>query len=286
MIRKIFKKALHLILPLFPKKIGRSILYRIFLGKKLNLSNPVDFNEKINWLIVNEYDEKYGQLADKYKVREFIIKKGLEKHLPKLYGVYDNIDSINYNSLPNSFVIKPNNGCGNVFICKNKNEFDFEKCKKSLKKALKSDFSKKLLEYHYSYIDSKIICEEYLDDGIHFQPNDYKFYCFDGKVECILVCSEREKKLRLDYYDKNWNYLNYSLEKYRNPKKIPKPSLLTEMISLAEIISENFKFVRVDLYEINNKVYFGELTFTPAAGLIYYNTEESLKYLGSLIKID
>lgn len=282
----LLKKIKKNILVLLPKSLGRKIIYRRRLHKKLNLSNPVDFNEKINWLMVHTYNEKYGELADKYLVREYVSKKGLSKYLPKLYGIYDNADNIDLNSLPSKFVLKPNNGCGNIFICKDKKTFDFEMCKRKLNEAIKKDFSKELLEYHYSYIKGKIICEEFLDDGIHSQPVDYKFYCYNGKVECILLCSEREKHLRLDYYDRNWNYLDYAIEKYRSKVDHQKPKKLNEMIKVAEKLSSEFKFVRVDLYEINNNIYFGELTFTPAGGLVYYNTEEALNYLGNLISLD
>ena len=140
-------------------------------------------------------------------------------------------------------------------------------------------------EYHYKYIKPCIICEEYLKDKNYYMPIDYKIYCFNGKADCILVCTEREKNLRLDYYDLNWNYLNYSKKEYRNNTKLEKPKNLQEMIKIAEKLAGDNIFVRVDLYNINGKIYFGELTFTPCAGTVYYNTQEALNYFGEKLKV-
>ena len=268
-----------------PKGFLHKRLYYKVLHKKLNLRNPKDFNEKIQYLMLNEYGKKEAELSDKYLVRNYVKDRGLEKNLIKLYKKYDDVEQINLEELPDKFVIKANNGCGNVFICRGKKEFNLEECKKRLKRALKINFAKENFEYHYKYIKPCIVCEEYLDDKVNVAPVDYKFVCFDGKPNCILVCSDRANKLKLDYYDLNWNYLEYSKKEYRNEEQMERPSNLEEMIKVAEILSKGHKFVRVDLYDVNNKVYFGEMTFTPAAGTIYYNTQESLDYFGSLLKL-
>lgn len=280
-MKKIFKKLMLIM----PKGLAHKILYRKVMHKKLNLKNPKDLNEKIHWLMVNEYDEKYGELADKYKVRDYISKKGFENILPKLYGVYNNSNEIDFEKFPDKFVIKPNNGCGNIFICLDKKNFDFETCKLKLNSAVKKSFSSALLEYHYKYIEPKIICEEYLDDGNGKNPNDYKFFCFNGKVECCLVCSDRSNGNYRDYFDKEWNYLDYTVKERHNPKCIKKPSNYEEMIKIAEELSKEFKFVRVDLYSIKGKTYFSELTFSPAAGMNKNLKQDALDYLGSLIKL-
>lgn len=285
-MKRIIKKIYYIVLHYFPKSIAHKILYYRVLGKRLNLRNPKDFNEKIQWLMVYKYGEKEGKLADKFLVRNYVKNKGLSNLLCEIYGVYNNFNEIDFNCLPDEFVLKTNHGSGDVFICNDKKKFDFDKCSKVLQENLSKDYSKQSLEYHYHYIEPKIICEQYLKDSYRKNPLDYKFYCFNGKVECILLCSEREKELKLDYYDLNWNYLNYSKEEYRSNIKHEKPNNLIEMIEVAQKLSENFKFVRVDLYNINNKIYFGELTFTPAAGLVNYNTKEALDYFGSLINLE
>lgn len=279
------RRAIVRFLYYLPKKIAHKILYYMVFREKLNIKDPQNFNEKIQWLILHEYNEKFADLADKYKVRNYITKRNYENLLPKLYGVYESAYDIDIDKLPNKFVLKPNNGCGHVFVCTNKSEFNFNECFTSLNKALKENFAKSNLEYHYKFIEPKIICEEYLEDKNNILPQDYKFYCYNGHVECILVCSNREKELKLDYYDKKWNYLNYSKTEYRSNKKISKPKNLNEMIKIASDLSQGFKFVRVDLYNINGKIYFGELTFTPASGLVKYNTDEALQHLGKLIEL-
>lgn len=285
LFKRVFRKVLVAILWFFPKRSAHKILYFFQMKRVLNLKKPSDFNEKIQWLIVNEHGIRESKLADKYQVRKYIKEKKLGNILPKLYGVYNDANEISFNKLPDSFVLKTNHGCGNIFICKNKNDFDFDHAKKILNKSLKKNYAKNSLEYHYQNIDPIIICEEFLDDGIHSQPEDYKFYCFNGHVDCIMLCSNRDKHLKLDYFDRNWNYLNYSIKKYQSHKNHPKPKKLAEMIKIAEIISKGLKFVRVDLYEIGNKIYFGEMTFTPASGLIYYNTSDALKHFGELLDL-
>ncbi len=287
-MKKIFKKIIKRVLWILPPKIAHKILYRHRMHKKLDLKNPKDFNEKIQWLILNDYKTKkiYSNLADKVLVREYIKEKNYENILPKIYGIYDDFSDIDFSLLPKRFVLKPNNGCGNVFIYDEKvTKEEFELYVKKLRNNLKKNFALNNLEYHYKNIKPKIIVEEYLDDSENKVPLDYKIYCYNGKAECILVCSEREKLLRLDYYDLTWQYLPFSKEEYRADKRINCPFNLAEMIKIAENLSKGFPFVRIDLYNIQGKIYFGEMTFTPAAGLVNYNTKEALLYLGSLINI-
>lgn len=284
-MRSIKRKLRNAFYSLLTKKAAHKILYKRSLNKKLNINNPKDFNEKIQWLIINEYDKKYADLTDKIKVREYIEKKGYKDILTNIYGIYNSSEEINFEQLPNEFVLKTNHGSGKVYICNDKNKFDIEMCKKKLDEELKQDFSKQSLEYHYAYIKPKIMCEEYLKEENRMTPLDYKIHCFHGKADCILLCSEREKKLKYDYYDLDWNYLNYSKQEYRSSKNYDKPSNLNEMIKIAEELSKDFSFVRVDLYNINNKIYFGELTFTPAAGMDDSITDEALEHMGKLIRI-
>lgn len=256
------------------------------MGYSLDFKKVQNFNEKLQYLIVKEFSERETNLADKYLVREYVEKKCGKEILPKLFAVYLSTSEINLQDLPKQFVLKTNNGCGNVFICHNKDKFNINECKKRLKKSLREDYSKVALEYQYKKIKPRIICEQYIDDGKNIMPLDYKFYCFDGKVKCILVCSNRERELKLDYYDLNWNYLYYAKPEYRSFENIEKPQKLQEMIDIAESLSEGMKFVRVDLYNIKDKIYFSELTFSPAAACIKYNTDEALNILGKYLRIE
>ena len=285
MKKKIFRWVVNFLYYL-PKEMAHKILYKMCLKQKLNLKKPKNFNEKIQWLIVNRYNKNYGDLADKYKVRDYIIKKGYEELLPKLYGVYNSFEEIDFSKLPEEYVLKTNNGCGSVYINTKEEKINFKEAKKNLNKVLKQNFAKKNLEYQYSYIQPKIICEEYLKDDKNKLPYDYKFFCFNGRVECVEFCSERNKKLRLDYYDKNWRYLDYSKEELRSGKIEEKPKNYEKMIEIASKLSLGFEFVRVDLYNINGKIYFGELTFSPACGMLKSAKDEVLEYLGTLINIE
>ena len=271
----------------FPKSANKYLYEKLF-HKKINLKNPRTFNEKIMWLNLNTYyqNKKVTQCADKYLVRQYIEKKGYKDILVDLIGVYDNANSIKWEELPEKFVLKCNHGAGFNIICTDKNKENEQEVKKQLQSWLKIDYSKKAAEFQYKDIDRKIICEKYINMGTDSKlPIDYKINCFNGKANCILVCSEREKGLKLDYYDLEWKYLDYIVDRYKSNREQAKPENLKEMIEIAENLSKGFPYVRVDLYNINGKIYFGELTFTPAAGLIAYMNDEGQEKLGNLIKI-
>lgn len=269
----------------YPKAMAHKIYYQEKMGQELDLKNPRDFNQKIHYLIVKEIGKKEARLTDKYLVRDFIKEKGYEDTLPKLYGVYQKVEEIDFDKLPEKFVLKTNHDSGSIFICTDKNTFDFEDVKQKLKESLKRNYARKHLEYHYKYIKPRIICEEFIEGENGKAPADYKIYCFGGRAECILVCTERQQDLKLSYYDLEWNQLDYVKKEYATDKIIPKPKNLDKMLKMAEDLSKDFKQVRVDLYNIDGKIYFSELTFTSAAGLGKKQTDEALKYLGSLIKL-
>lgn len=270
-----------------PKDIGRKWLYKKRMGKELDLENPKDFNEKINWLIVNKYGEREGKLSDKNLVKDYVKNKNIEGlFIPQTYKIYKTAEDIDIGELPDKFVLKCNHGSGLVFVCNNKENFDIDNAKAKLQESLNENYAFRGLEYHYDYIEPCIIAEEYLDDKEHLMPLDYKFYSFNGKVENILVCSEREKQLRLDDFDLEWNLRDFTLPNWKSSNVIKKPNNLDKMIKISEELGKEFSFVRVDLYEINNKIYFGELTFTPGNATIDYYKQEALDYLGKKIIIN
>ena len=251
-------------------------------GKDLNLDDPKDFNEKIHWLIINRYGKREGNLADKQLVKEYVENKHIKDlKVPKTLATYKNANQINLSKLPDKFVLKCNHFSGHVFICKDKKHFDLEAAKKQLNEDLKKDFADINKEYHYSFIKPLIIAEEYLDDGEHKNPIDYKIYCFNGKAESILVCSNRENKLKLNDFDLDWKELDYTTPEYRSKAKFKRPKNLKKMVAIAEKLSKDIPFVRVDLYEIGEDIYFGEYTLTPGAGIIMYYKQKALDYLGA-----
>ena len=215
-IRKIYYKILWML----PKKIAIKIKYRVATGKKLDMKNPKDFNQKVLYLLANKYGNLETKCADKYKVREFVKEKGLEEYLPKLYGVFNDAKEINFDELPEEYVLKTNHGSGCTIIKQKEQQIDKDSTINKLNESLKINYAKKGLEYQYNKIKPLIICEEYLKEEGKTNPTDYKFYGFNGKIECILLCSNRDKDLKLDYYDLDWNVIdNYSKKEYQSNMK-------------------------------------------------------------------
>ncbi len=283
--KKMVMSVVTNILWLLPNRaLAHKIFYFLRTRKKLNLDDPKTLNEKIQYLIANVHEQREADLADKYKVRDYIKKLGYDDLLPKLYATYSSVDEIDISKLPDTFVLKANNTSGYVFVCTDKKKFDLEFVKKQLDIAMHQNFGKKSLEYHYSLIRPLIVCEEYIGE-IDDLPIDYKFYCFDGKVDSVLLNTNRTKELKFDFYDLNFKYLNYIYDNFKNGHKAKKPKNFDKMVKIASDLSKGFPFVRVDLYNCNGKIYFGEMTFTPHSGVIDYITEEGQRYYGSLVDL-
>lgn len=261
------------------KKIYRAIIKRLPTKIVLNIDNLRGykrllkkdrieyFGEKIQWIKMHGNLEKYRNLVDKYKVREFVKQKIGEKYLTEILGVYKSTDEIDFDKLPKKFVLKLNTGSGYNIICTDKEKLNKRKTIKQLNKWLKEDYSKIKKEPQYKNIDKKIICEKYMEDK---EENllDYKFFCFSGKVEFIEVDFDRFKNHAMNFYDTKWKLLDLKKGKYPNYLgKLEKPINLDEMINIAEKLSCDLPFARIDLYDVDNKIYFGEITLTPAGGL-------------------
>ena len=268
MFRKIFRKLMAIV-STFSPKLTSKIYYETKLKKKLNLKTPVTFNEKLMWLKLNEYEhnELITQCADKYKVREYVKKCGCNEILNELIGVYDNVDDIDFEKLPDKFVLKCNHAAGYNIICKDKSKLDINKTKKQLKKWMKSNYWKYVAELQYKNIDKKIVCEKFLDSKDGNAIEDYKIYCFNGKPLFCMVCIERNLgKPKYYFMDRDWRLMRINPAGINAPDnfKIDKPACVEKMYMYAEKLSKPFKFVRTDFYDYNGKIIFGELTFTPA----------------------
>jgi len=287
MIKHTVKSALKISAYMYPEFCAKTHYY-IKFKKKLNLTNPINFNEKIQWLKFNELNgDIYTLCADKYKVREYVIAKGCGEILNELYGVYDDPMDINYRALPNKFALKCNHGAGYNIICDSKASLDIEKTNKQLSKWLKQDFSSHFIEPQYKKIDRKILCEKYIENERGGFPEDYKFYCFNGKPYAVMVCMEREKGTpKFYYFDMNWHPLPFEdTVELINTNSYPKmPEGFNNMKEYAVKLAADFKFVRADFYLLNGKVIFGELTFTPSAGLDV-TLQEADAILGSQLKL-
>lgn len=284
LVKKIGKIVLSYLNKISNNKLGSTILYIIRTREIPHYKNPRNFNDKtMNLKFSYQNNNLVVECTDKYEVREYIKQKKCEEILNKLYGVYEDPEKIDFSQLPNKFVLKCTHGCGYNIICKNKEKLNQKETKEQLKKWMKERYGWATGELHYTKIKPKIICEKYLCDRNGKMPLDYKIYCFNGKAICILVCSEREEKLKLSYYDLEWNRVDYEKKNWSSKKNIEKPDNLEQMIAYAEKLSKQFKFVRVDLYNDNGKIIFGELTFTPACCCApYYSKKANLELGGEL----
>lgn len=280
------KKILYYISP----KLQLSIMYRQSFGKKLDWRHPRDLNEKINWLKIYSDTSLWSRLADKYAVREYVKECGFKDNLVKLFGRWDDANDINWDDLPNEFVLKVNNGSGDILVCKDKTGLDKHDVVLRYNALLKKKFSNYNGEPHYAQMKPCIIAEELLDATK--QPIetdtliDYKIWCFNGKAYYIWACYNRHKgSVEVATYDLNWNRRDeksiFTNHYRRAEKDLPCPQSLLEMIKMAEKLSVGIPQVRVDLYEVDNKPYFGEMTFTSAGGFNNFYTNDFLMELGS-----
>ncbi|MCC7667116.1 ATP-grasp fold amidoligase family protein [Liquorilactobacillus satsumensis] len=240
------------------------------LKSKVNLKNPKTFNEKICWLKLYDYPNNalVIRCADKVKVRDYVREKGLGDLLNEVYQVCDTPDEINFDTLPDEYVVKLNNDCGSTLICHKGT--DIEKIKAKLNSLKRRKYFLDTAELHYSKIKPKIIVEKLLKGDNQAGVCDYKVYCFNGIPYYVMVCLDRQQgHTRFYYYDKQWNFLRVNIDGRQAPKdfNIPKPVYLDQMLKVAHTLSEDFKFVRTDFYIANNKLVFGELTFSPSAGM-------------------
>lgn len=269
----------------FSPVIATKYIYRRATGEKLNLKNPKNFNEKIQWLKLYWKNPLIVKCADKYEVRKYVIDNGFEEILNEMYGIYNNTSEIEWETLPDKFALKTTNGCGTNIICNDKGKFEKEEAFGKLDKWLKKDYGLEFAEIHYSKITPRIISEKYIETDSGLFPIDYKIFCFNGKPEFIYVGIEREKGLKRVFMDLNWNKLDITKDSSNNSLNINKPETLDEMLYYAEVLSRPFPFVRIDFYNLDGKVIFGEMTFTPSGGLSTYYKDEALEYLGEILKL-
>ncbi len=265
-----------------------TLRYRIALGRKIETNNPKSFYDKIFWLSCHSDTNLWSRFADKYMVREYIAEKIGEEYLPKLYGVYDSAAEIDFAKLPNIFVIKTNNGCASNFLVRDKKTTDVEKIRKELDYWLKFPYGEVTGQRHYTRIAPKIIAEEFMYQEKDPKATlvDYKFYCFNGVPMFCNVISERvfnTHKIKKHMYNMNWEPQPHFFKDSEYLKEIDKPETFEEMKRIAAILSTGFSFLRVDLYEVNGKIKFGEMTFMPGMD-IGWNEETQMKF-GELIEL-
>ncbi|QTE74989.1 glycosyl transferase [Clostridiales bacterium FE2010] len=255
--------------------------YKQRTGKKLNLDPPVLYNEKMQYFKLHCHEDIYHTLSDKYEVRDWVEGKLGSAYLTKIYGIYESVEEIPFDQLPDRFVLKLTNGSGFNYICEQKNEKEIRKIKRRFHMWLKLDFYMLGREWIYKGIKNRIICEEYLDSGSKYGLIDYKVFCFDGVAKMIQVDYSRFTDHKRNLYTPEWEFIDETMA-YQNDKsaELNKPVMLKEMINAAEKLSQGFQQVRVDFYAYADRLIFGEMTFSHGAGYLRFGSEEFEKEMG------
>ena len=257
-------------------------MYKKAFGVSPNLDHPETFNEKLQWLKLYWYDERATICSNKHLVRSYVQEKGLGHTLIKQYGVYHSASEIDFDKLPDRFVLKPSHDSGHVLFCLDKKTFDREEAVHKLDKWMKIDYEYMSGEWPY-HGEKFIVCEEFLEDNKAGELLDYKFFCFSGEPYLCFFCSDRKNHVKSDFYDMDWQKQDFRWYYEPSGKTFEKPTSFEEMKDYARILSEGFPFVRVDFYEVQGKVYFGELTFFHGGGLGWFQPKEIDKQLGDMI---
>lgn len=262
--------------------------YRAAIGEKLNLDMPQTYNEKLQWLKLHDRNPAYIDMVDKYSAKEFVAKKIGEKYIIKTYGVWDSFEDIDFRLLPNSFVLKCTHDSAGYVICKNKAEFDLEAARTKITKCLKRNFYYVAREWPYKNIKPRVLAEEYMEDHMLHELRDYKIFTFNGVPKIMHLVSNRQDSTDEtygDYFDMDYNHLDLTTGHPNAPICPNMPNNFEKMKEFATILAEGTSHLRVDFYEVDGNLYFGELTFYPYAGITSFNKKKWDKILGSWVAL-
>ncbi len=269
-----------------PDKQYISLKYYFKTGERIDWDKPETFNEKLQWLKLHDRNPKYTSIVDKIEAKKYALSKINESHIVPTIAIWDNIDDINWEVLPERFVIKTNHDSGGVVICDDKKNLDIEQAKKKLKQHLNSNYYLYGREWPYKNVRRKIFAEEFLSSDSTTGINDYKVFVFNGKPRIIQVDFDRFLDHKRNIYDTNWNYVECELEYPTHPEiSIDKPHNLTKMLEMASELAADIPFARVDFYEVDKHLYFGEITLYPGSGFEVFKPYEWNKEIGTWLKI-
>lgn len=273
---------------IIPDELYLKILYRGYVGKKLNLDEPKSYNEKLQWLKLHDRNGMYTKLVDKYEVKEIVASLiGSEYIIPTL-GIWDSFDEIDFDSLPNRFVLKCTHDSGGVVICKDKSRFDYANARKKLTGSLGKNFYWEGREWPYKNVRPRIIAEAFMEDTSSKELDDFKFFCFDGQPRALFIATDRQNSLtdtKFDFFDMDYNHLDFTNGHECAVPTPSKPSTFDIMKELATKLSNGIPHVRVDFYEVDGKVYFGEMTFFHWSGLVPFVPEKWDYTFGSWLSL-
>lgn len=264
------------------------LCFDYYLGKKINWKNPQTYNEKLQWLKIYDRQDSYTKMVDKYEAKEYVKNIIGEEYIIPTIGIYDKFENIDFEKLPQQFVMKCTHDSGGLVICKDKSKLNLKEAKRKINQCLKVNYFNCWKEWPYKNVKPRIIIEKYMTNDDSDGINDYKFFCFNGKVKLLFIATDRvneNEETKFDFYDENFNHLPI---KNGHPNALVPPSKplnFEKMKELAEILSKDIPHLRVDFYEINGKIYFGELTFSHWAGMVPFEPEEYDLILGNWIDI-
>ena len=272
---------------LLPDKFCLKHLYRARIGKNLNLKQPKSYNEKLQWLKLHDRKPEYIKMVDKFEAKKYVAERIGEEYIVPNYGVWSSFDEIDFDALPAQFVLKCTHDCGGLVICRDKSTLDKDMAREKINRCLKRNYYWSSREWPYKTVQPRIIAEAYMEDEKNGDLPDYKFFAFDGEVKMMFIATERQSKeeTKFDFFDANFNHLPF-LNGHPNAKKMPeKPQNFEKMKELAAKLSEGIPQVRIDFYEVNGKIYFGEITFFHWSGLVKFEPEEWDEKIGEWIVI-
>lgn len=283
-----FEFLLRKVAPAIPDKTFLKLLFLLTMGKRLNLDNPRTYSEKLQWLKLYNRDPAYSKMVDKYEAKKYVAKMIGEEYIIPTIGIYDTVDEIPWNDLPDKFVLKCTHDSGGVVICKDKATLNIRKAKKKLAKGLKTSYYYQNREWPYLNVKPRIICEEYKVDESGYELKDYKWFCFDGEVKALFIATDRDKsgeETKFDFYDADFNHLPFTNGHPNSNVALKKPEGFEKMKEIAARLSKGFPHIRVDLYDISGKIYFGELTFFHWSGTTPFKPKEWDYTFGSWLKL-
>lgn len=283
-MHNVFNEVRHMGFIISPKLTLKVEFYR-HMKYKLDLKNPKTFNEKLQWLKLYDHRDEYTKMVDKYEVRKYIAEAIGEEYLIPIYGVWEKFDDIDFDKLPEKFVLKCTHDSGGSVICTNKNQMDLKSAREKINKSLKQNYYYFNGEYPYKNVKPRIIAEQYMVDDSGTGLRDYKFFCFDGNPEALAIITDRWGNVSADFFDMEFTHMSLENE-YKNAEKpVKKPPGFEKMYALSCILSKNIPHVRVDLYDINGKVYFGELTFFHDSGFVNFYPKKFDEIFGNWLKL-
>lgn len=286
--KRILKYLLIKTARFYPDELYLKLLFPLRTGYKLNLNNPQTFNEKLQWLKLNNRKPEMVKMVDKVDAKEYVAKIIGEEYIIPTLGVYNSVDEIDFDKLPNQFVLKCTHDSGGIVICSDKSKLDIEAAKAKLRRGLKVNYYYQNREWPYKQVNPRIIAEQYMVDESGYELKDYKFFCFDGEVKLLFIASDRGSKTeetKFDFFDTDFNHLPFTNGHPNSTKPIKKPIGFEKMKELASKLSQGEPHLRVDFYDINGKVYFGELTFYHWSGMTPFEPIEWDYKLGEMIVI-